>query len=323
MTTPPPRPRSTTQTRAERLIIVYGATGTLGGLVARALRDRGAAVVVAGRDRDRVASLGQELGCRSTRIAAPDDPAALAALVAGARVVVDCAGPFAGRTTALVRAAIEAGAAYLDTASEPAFLREVYERCEAAARKAGVACVSGAGVAPALGDLAAAWAAAHVLGAADDDGVVRATLPARQAEGDPLDEVAITWVLDGMAAAPGAQRAGIAMLTHGGAIWKDGSLGRDRGRHQPPHRRRRARARRRAARDLGARRRGRHRAAPRRRARDRDLRVGGPLGVGDARGRGSRPAPCPRSAARSAHGCSAGRRRPRRPRRLRAQRGSR
>ncbi len=221
MTTPPPRPRSTTQTRAERLIIVYGATGTLGGLVARALRDRGAAVVVAGRDRDRVASLGQELGC-PTRIAAPDDPAALAALVAGARVVVDCAGPFAGRTTALVRAAIEAGAAYLDTASEPAFLREVYERCEAAARKAGVACVSGAGVAPALGDLAAAWAAAHVLGAADDDGVVRATLPARQAEGDPLDEVAITWVLDGMAAAPGAQRAGIAMLTHGGAIWKDG-----------------------------------------------------------------------------------------------------
>ncbi|MCE9578859.1 MAG: saccharopine dehydrogenase NADP-binding domain-containing protein, partial [Deltaproteobacteria bacterium] len=214
---PRPRPRSTTQTRAERTILVYGATGTLGGLVARALGERGAGVVIAGRDADRVGALGRELGCPS-RVAAEDDRAALAAAVAGARVVVDCAGPFAGRSTALVEAAIAAGAAYLDVASEPAFLREVYERCESAARKAGVACVSGAGVAPALGDLAAAWAAAAAIGEDDDEGVVRTALPARLAEGAPLDEIAITWVLDGVAAAPGAQRAGIAMLTHGGAV---------------------------------------------------------------------------------------------------------
>jgi short subunit dehydrogenase-like uncharacterized protein len=207
--------------RPSRAILVYGATGTLGGLVAGALDERGAHVIVAGRDAARVGALAAELGC-AARIARDDDRAALAALVEGVRVVVDCAGPFAGRSTALIEAAIAAGAAYVDVASEPAFLREVYERCESAARRAGVACVTGAGVAPGLGDLAAAWATAQLIGAPADEDVVRTTLAPRAAVGDPLDEIAITWILDGVAAAPGAQRAGIAMLTHGGELWRDG-----------------------------------------------------------------------------------------------------
>jgi NADP-dependent 3-hydroxy acid dehydrogenase YdfG len=43
-------------------VLVAGATGVLGGAVARALHEAGAPVALAGRDEDRLAALAQELG---------------------------------------------------------------------------------------------------------------------------------------------------------------------------------------------------------------------------------------------------------------------
>lgn len=42
--------------------LVIGATGVLGGKLSRALHDEGARLVIAGRDRDRLARLAEELG---------------------------------------------------------------------------------------------------------------------------------------------------------------------------------------------------------------------------------------------------------------------
>jgi short subunit dehydrogenase-like uncharacterized protein len=202
----------------ERMIVVYGASGTLGRLVTHALVERGMRVIAAGRDPDRVRALADELGI-GARIAAADDARALAQAFAGARVVVACAGPYAQVGAGVVTAAITAGASYVDAAGEQGFLRDTYERLESAARRAGVACVGGMGIAPALGDLAAALAAEAALAIEHGDQVLRADLPGRLGQDDPLDEIAVTWVLDGVAAAPGAQRSGIEMLAGGGVVW--------------------------------------------------------------------------------------------------------
>src|SRR6185437_15060321 len=93
-------------------IVVYGASGTLGRLVARALADRGARVIACGRSLERVRPIADDLAI-GARAAACDDPRALAAAFAGARVVISCAGPYAEVGTGVIAAAIAAGAAYV------------------------------------------------------------------------------------------------------------------------------------------------------------------------------------------------------------------
>ena len=47
---------------SEARVLVVGATGALGGAIARALHERGARLALTGRDPDRLAAVGQELG---------------------------------------------------------------------------------------------------------------------------------------------------------------------------------------------------------------------------------------------------------------------
>ena len=58
-------------------IVVFGATGYTGELTARALVERGATPVLAGRDADRVARLAAELGGLETTVADVDRPASV------------------------------------------------------------------------------------------------------------------------------------------------------------------------------------------------------------------------------------------------------
>jgi len=200
-------------------IVIYGASGTTGGLVAHHLHVRGARVVLAGRDRDRLAALAAELPGAEIRVAAVDDPAALRAAFAGARAVVACAGPFAQIGEPVLEAAIACRAHYLDSSGEQAFARTMYERHDSAARRAGVAAINGMAFEIALGDLAAAWAAAVLDGVAQPTRPVRAEAPGRIATTDPLDEVDVAYVLDGFAPTPGTARSALASLAVPGVVW--------------------------------------------------------------------------------------------------------
>src|SRR5213075_1486065 len=107
-------------------------------------------------------------------------PRALAAAFRDVRVVIGCAGPFGACGEPVLAAALAAGAHYLDVAGEQAFLREMYERHDSEARRAGLCVVPGMGLEVAPGDLAAAEAAS-ALEPSDDD---------------PLDEVSVSYLLD-------------------------------------------------------------------------------------------------------------------------------
>jgi len=192
-------------------IVVYGATGTTGTLVCRELVARGAGFAIAGRNRDKLDALAVELGGVPVRVAAIDDPAALAAAFAGATVIASCAGPFNRIGEPVLAAAIEAGCHYLDTAGEQGFVRDMYERHGGAAAKRGVAAVSAMAFEIALGDWAAAWAATMVAGpAADGD---------RVGEDDPLDEVTVAYAIEHAASSEATRRTHADMVAQPGWVW--------------------------------------------------------------------------------------------------------
>jgi short subunit dehydrogenase-like uncharacterized protein len=124
-------------------LLIYGATGYTGELIARALAARGDAPVLAGRNAAAVAGLARELSLPH-RAFPLDDPRALAAGLDGIRVVLHCAGPFSATAQQMAGACLGARAHYLDITGEI----EVFERLsarDAEARAAGVMLLPGAG----------------------------------------------------------------------------------------------------------------------------------------------------------------------------------
>jgi short subunit dehydrogenase-like uncharacterized protein len=124
-------------------LLIYGANGYTGELIARAAVASGLAPVLAGRSAAAVESLARELGCEF-RVFGLEDPATLVARLAGSRVVLHCAGPFSATAGPMMSACLAAGVNYTDITGEI----EVFElgfRQDAAARRAGIVVCPGVG----------------------------------------------------------------------------------------------------------------------------------------------------------------------------------
>jgi short subunit dehydrogenase-like uncharacterized protein len=140
-------------------IVLYGATGYTGRLTAEALVARGAKPLLAGRSAERLSGLAAELGGGlETAVADTANPGSVRALVEPGDVIVSTVGPFARYGDAAVEAAIAAGAMYLDSTGEPAFIRRVFERYGAEAERAGASLVTAFGYDWVPGNLAGALA---------------------------------------------------------------------------------------------------------------------------------------------------------------------
>ena len=144
-------------------IVVFGATGYTGRLVAERLVAQGERPVLAGRDAAKLADLAGRLGGLETAHADAMRQNSVFDLVGAGDVLVSTVGPFAKWGSAAVRAAVAAGATYIDTAGEAAFIRRVFEEFDAPARR------SGAALLPAMGYdfVPGALAGALALEAAD------------------------------------------------------------------------------------------------------------------------------------------------------------
>jgi short subunit dehydrogenase-like uncharacterized protein len=108
-------------------IVLFGATGYTGRLTAEALVRRGAAPVLAGRNRESLTELATALGGLDVAVADVAEPATVDRLVGAGDVLVSTVGPFVRWGEPAVEAAIRAGATYLDSTGEPAFIRRVFE----------------------------------------------------------------------------------------------------------------------------------------------------------------------------------------------------
>lgn len=139
-------------------IVLFGATGYTGGLAARALVARGAAPLLAARSRERVEALAAELGGLDSAVADVARPQTVRALLQAGDVLVSTVGPFVRWGEPAVRAAIDAGAHYIDSTGEPPFIRAVFERHGADAEAAGAGLLTAFGYDYVPGNVAGALA---------------------------------------------------------------------------------------------------------------------------------------------------------------------
>jgi short subunit dehydrogenase-like uncharacterized protein len=139
-------------------IVLFGATGYTGRLTAGALVARGERPLLAGRNGELLAAMASGLGGLETAIADVSEPATVRALLDPSDVIVATVGPFARFGDAAAEAAIEAGASYLDSTGEPAFIRRVFEHFGPPAGAAGAGLLTAFGYDWVPGNLAGALA---------------------------------------------------------------------------------------------------------------------------------------------------------------------
>jgi short subunit dehydrogenase-like uncharacterized protein len=145
-------------------IVLYGATGYIGGLTARAMIANGFRPVLAGRDQGRLTALAEQLSGAGngieleTAVAGTEEPGPLRELIGPGDVLVSTAGPFLKVGRSVVEAAVDAGAVYLDSTGEPPFIRQVFEEFGPRAEQTGAVLLTAFGYDYVPGNLAGALA---------------------------------------------------------------------------------------------------------------------------------------------------------------------
>ena len=133
-------------------IIVYGATGFTGRLVAEYLAQTYAGDsltwAMAGRSLTKLQQVRDEIGAPADTpllTANADDPASLKAMVERARVVITTVGPYQLYGEPLLAACVEAGTAYVDLCGEPNWMHDMIGKYDAAAKASGARIVFSCG----------------------------------------------------------------------------------------------------------------------------------------------------------------------------------
>jgi short subunit dehydrogenase-like uncharacterized protein len=140
-------------------IVLFGATGYTGQLLAERLVAAGERPVLAGRDPERLERLAERLDADlETAKADVLRQNSVFSLVDEGDVLVSTVGPFAKYGEPAVRAAIAAPATYLDSTGEPAFIRRIYEEFDGPARRHGATLMPAMGFDFVPGQLAGALA---------------------------------------------------------------------------------------------------------------------------------------------------------------------
>lgn len=144
-------------------LLIYGAYGYTGELVARLAAARGLRPTLAGRDASKLRAVAGALGLPE-RVFGLDDPAALDAGLDGMAVVLHCAGPFTHTSRPMADACVRRGVHYLDITGEPDVFAALAARDDEA-RAAGVMLLPGVGFDVVPSDCLAAHLGARLPGA--------------------------------------------------------------------------------------------------------------------------------------------------------------
>jgi len=134
-------------------IVVYGATGYTGKLVAEYLNSQygvggGISWAMAGRSLDKLEAVRRELGIPEGLplvVADASEPASLQAMVERAAVVITTVGPYQLYGSDLVAACARAGTDYVDLCGEPSWMKEMIDAHTATAQESGARIVFSCG----------------------------------------------------------------------------------------------------------------------------------------------------------------------------------
>jgi short subunit dehydrogenase-like uncharacterized protein len=126
-------------------IVIFGATGYTGRLVAEHLTKRSRADeslrwALAGRSLDRLKAVQREVGAPPNVgliVADAADPYSLRHMVARTRLVISTAGPYQLHGSEVIAACAQAGTDYLDLCGEPLWMRQMIQQHEQQAQQSG------------------------------------------------------------------------------------------------------------------------------------------------------------------------------------------
>ncbi|TJY58426.1 hypothetical protein E4T66_17085 [Sinimarinibacterium sp. CAU 1509] len=124
-------------------LLIYGANGYTGELIAREAELRGLRPILAGRSASKLEALAAELGV-SFRAFDLANTATVAQHLRGVKVVLNCAGPFSATSVPMIEGCLQVGAHYLDITGEIGVFEHVHSLHDQAVR-AGVVLCSGVG----------------------------------------------------------------------------------------------------------------------------------------------------------------------------------
>lgn len=188
-------------------IVVYGATGYTGRLIARELTRLDAEFVLAGRNASKLGELAAELdGGPPTAAVALDDPAGLRRLLEPAAAVIACAGPFTDYGEPVLAAAVDTGTHYLDTTGEQSFMKMVFDRYGEPAARAGAALVTAMGFDYVPGDMIAGLTGAGM---------------------GSIDELVMAYSIKGFGMTRGTMHSALLMAGADAISYRDGAWGPD------------------------------------------------------------------------------------------------
>jgi len=134
-------------------IIVYGATGFTGQLIAEYLAmqyrgDNELKWAMAGRNLDKLAGVRDAVGAPADTpliVADASDPASLKAMIDQTRLIISTVGPYQLYGNELLAACAASGTDYVDLCGEPVWMRQMIDKHEAAAKASGARIVFSCG----------------------------------------------------------------------------------------------------------------------------------------------------------------------------------
>lgn len=124
-------------------IVVYGATGFTGRLVAEYLDSEYGSDLkwaMAGRSQEKLESVRDEMGISkdvALIVANSDKPETLSDMAKRTKAVITTVGPYQLYGEPLVKACVEAGTDYVDLCGEPAWMHDIIEKYDAPAKDSG------------------------------------------------------------------------------------------------------------------------------------------------------------------------------------------
>ena len=124
-------------------VLLYGAYGYTGRLAAELAAAKQLDVVLAGRNKDALAALGDRLSL-PTRVVGLDDPKRLSEVLKDITCVVHMAGPFATTSPPMLNACLATQTNYIDITGEIEVFEAMWSR-EDEIKRAGITVVPGAG----------------------------------------------------------------------------------------------------------------------------------------------------------------------------------
>jgi short subunit dehydrogenase-like uncharacterized protein len=192
-------------------IVLFGATGYTGRLTAEAFARRGVKPVLAARSAQALEGLSSELGGGyETAVADVSRPETVRALVEQGDVLLSTVGPFVRYGEPAVRAAVDAGAHYLDSTGEGPFIRQVFEQFGPQAEQAGCALLTA---------MAFDWVPGNLAGGL-----------ALDEAGDAATKLDVGYFMLGTVAASGGTRTSAAgIMLEPGFSYRDGRIVTERG----------------------------------------------------------------------------------------------